>query len=201
MAEIAAIILAGGRSQRMGQDKAALVLGGRNLLQRAVDAVSAVADEVVVVVRPRAQSPSLSGSAHVTFVEDEAPDEGPLVGIVSGLARVQAPIALIVACDQPFVRPEFLRLLAARAREHLAVVPVVDGRPQPLCSAVRTDALAQLRTLVADGTRAAAALADLPGALHLQREAWFGADPEGRSFIGVNTREEFERARELAERD
>jgi molybdopterin-guanine dinucleotide biosynthesis protein A len=199
MSEVAAVILAGGRSTRMGQDKASLVLGGRTLLQRAVDAVSVVATEVVVVLRPGAPPPEVEGLTEVRFVEDEAPNEGPLVGIVSGLACAQAPVVLIVACDQPFVRPELLRLLAERAREHIAVVPFVDGLPQPMCSAVRFEALPVLREFVASGSRAANALADLPGALRLERDGWGEADVEGRSFIGVNTPEEFERAKELAQ--
>jgi molybdenum cofactor guanylyltransferase len=185
----------------MGQDKAALVLGGRTLLDRVIDAASAVAEEIIVVVRPGVQLPRLQATSAIRFVEDEAADEGPLIGIVSGLARLQAPVALIVACDQPFVRPGLLGLLAERAREHVAIVPVVDGRPQPMCSAVRTEALAQLRALVASGTRAATALADLPGALLLPRDAWSEADPDGRSFIGVNTPEEFAYAQRLAETD
>jgi molybdopterin-guanine dinucleotide biosynthesis protein A len=218
MAEIAAIVLAGGRSTRMGQDKASLVLGDRTLLHRAVDAVGAVADDVVVVLRPGAPVPVLdmraftatarpepvegrdrraSARPALTFVDDEAADEGPLVGITSGLAHVRAPVALVVACDQPFVRPELLRLLAEYAREHTAVVPVVDGLPQPMCSAVRTEVLPQLRALIADGSRAASELADLPGALLLSRDAWAQVDPDGRSFIGVNTPEELAQARAL----
>jgi molybdopterin-guanine dinucleotide biosynthesis protein A len=78
-------------------------------------------------------------------------------------------------------------------------MPVVDGLPQPMCSAVRTEALHHLRALIADGSRAAGALAELPGALLLQPHEWSVVDPDGRSFLGVNTPEEFARAIALAE--
>ena len=200
MDEVAAIVLAGGRSQRMGQDKAALPLGGRTLLQRAVDAASEVATMVVIVGAPDRPLPEVACARPLRVVADAVEGEGPLAGIVAGLGATDAPVAVIVGCDQPFVRPALLRLLARRAQEHIAVVPVMEGKPQPLCSAVRLDALARLRAVFEGGGRAAMALTELPGALLLPPEQWEAADPDGRSFIGVNTPDELARAEAHIER-
>lgn len=196
--DVTAIVLAGGRSSRMGSDKAALVLGGRTLLQRAVDAACGAASAVVVVGAPGRALPKVTSTVPMHLVTDAGEGAGPLGGIVAGLAAVGTSVALVVACDIPFIEPSLLRLLAARVREGAsAAVPVVDGQAQPLCSAVRTDAFEALRAAFQGGTRAASLLADLPGALLVDADEWGVADPAGASFIGVNTPEEWARAEAL----
>jgi molybdopterin-guanine dinucleotide biosynthesis protein A len=181
----------------MGRDKAAVVLGGRALLQRAVDAVSEVADQVILVGAPRRALPAVTSAKPLVTVRDRTEGEGPLAGIVAGLEAAEAPAVLVVGCDQPFTQPPLLALLAERARSHAAVLPLLDGRPQPLCSAVRLEALPSLRAMFEAGERAARVLAELPGALLLPEDEWRGVDPEGRSFIGVNTPEQLAHAEAL----
>lgn len=194
-ADVTAIVLAGGRSRRMGREKAALVLAGHTLLQRAVDAASGAACAVVVVGAPGRALPAVTTPLRLTLVTDEEEGVGPLAGIVAGLEAVQTPVTLVVACDMPFVEPALLRLLTAVVRDGASVaMPIVDGQPQPLCSAVRTDVLSALREALADGARAASVLADLSGARLLSPADWGAADPRGSSFVGVNTPEEWERA-------
>lgn len=193
--DVTAIILAGGRSRRMGRDKAALVLGGRTLLQRAVDAASAAAAAVVVVGAPGRELPQLTSTVALTLVTDADEGLGPLAGIVAGLEAVRTPITVVVACDMPFLAPALLRLLASVVRGGASVaVPEVDRRAQPLCAALQTRALAPLRVALADGLRAASTLADLPGARLVASREWEAADPLGASFVGVNTPEEWARA-------
>jgi molybdopterin-guanine dinucleotide biosynthesis protein A len=196
--QVTAIVLAGGRSTRMGRDKAALVLGGRTLLQRAIDAAGAAAGAVVVVGAPGRALPPVTSPVPITLLTDPEEGAGPLAGIVAGMAAVRTPVAVVLACDMPFVEPALLRLLVAAVRERApSALPVVEGQAQPLCSAVRTDALTSLRAVLASGTRAAAALADLPGARLLAPAEWGVADSQGISFVGVNTPEEWARAEAL----
>ncbi|MSQ42050.1 MAG: molybdenum cofactor guanylyltransferase [Dehalococcoidia bacterium] len=193
---VTGIVLAGGRSSHMGRDKASLALDGRTLLQRTVDALAQVAQEIVVVRAPVRALPSLQCALPLHEVEDAVEGEGPLLGIAAGLRAASAPVALIVGCDMPFLRPALLRLLAARAAAGARfVLPSYDGRPQPLCSALRRDALAVVDAHIAAGDRAILAIAqDIDAALVLP-EQWAVADPDGRSFQNVNTPEEFEAAR------
>jgi molybdopterin-guanine dinucleotide biosynthesis protein A len=177
-------------------------LGGRTLLQRAIDAAGAAADAagaaadaVVVVGAPGRVLPAVTSPVPLTVVTDPEEGVGPLAGIVAGLAAVRTPVAVVLACDMPFVEPALLRLLAAAVREGApAVLPMVEGQAQPLCSAVRTEAVVALGAVLASGTRAASALADLPGARLLSPAEWGRADPGGISFVGVNTPEEWARA-------
>ena len=126
--------------------------------------------------------------------------QGPLAGILAGLAVATGDIALLLACDQPFVRPALLRLLVAETAKAPAAIPLRDDQTQPLCSAIRVDAAPLLRAAYERGSRAAAAVADLPGARLLDAETWRAVDADGVSFAGANTPEELTRLEVLAAR-
>ena len=198
--EVAAILLTGGRSRRMGRDKAGVMLAGRTLLERTAEVASSVADTVLVVAAPGQMLPTLASDLDVRVVRDAGEGAGPLAGLLNGLAAVEAPLAVVLACDMPFVRPALLRLLLGALADAAAAVPVHEGRPQPLCSAVRTDTLPALHALFEAGARDASALTRVRGAHLLQPDEWHGADPEGVSFFSVNTPADLECAEVLAKR-
>lgn len=192
---VAGIVLAGGRSSRMGVDKASLMLEGRTLLQRTVDVLDEVADEIVVVAASGQELPQLESARPLSVVEDAIEGQGPLVGIAAGLEAMTAPVAVVVACDMPYLRPALLRLLAERAAGGVRLtVPMHDGRPQSLCSAWRADALDVVRAHVEAGDRAVMSVADDLDAERLPPAAYAQADADGRSFINLNTPDEFETA-------
>ena len=147
------IVLAGGASRRMGTDKAALELGGRTLLQHAVDALErADVGSIVVVGAADRSAPTVRASGPVRFEVDAVPGEGPLRGLAAGLAAAAAPLALVVGVDMPFVDPELLRLLAARAAGGASpLLPLHEGVPQPLCSAWPSETLPRIEALLAAG--------------------------------------------------
>jgi phospholipid/cholesterol/gamma-HCH transport system ATP-binding protein len=130
---VTAFILAGGKSTRMGADKALVPLEGRPLLVRAMELARSVTSDVRIV-----------GSAEkfASFgpvVEDIFRDSGPLAGIHAALRNSSSDLNLILAVDLPFVSPAFLRYLVARARDSAAVVTVAraGGGCQPLCAVYR----------------------------------------------------------------
>ena len=189
---IAGIVLAGGRSRRMGSDKASLVFDGETLLQRTVSALAAVVDEIIVVRAPGTVLPSIAAPCPLRDVEDPVEGEGPLVGIARGLEAVRAPIAIVVGVDMPFLQPPLLRLLAERVLAGSRwVLPIAGGRPQPLCSAFATDALDVLRAHIEAGDRAPMAVAADLHMTRLTEDEWSVADPDGLSFLDVDTPEDF----------
>src|SRR6185312_6472066 len=99
-AHVGAIVLAGGRSSRFGRDKLAEPVGGRPMLDRAIDAVRVVATDIVVVTTPDG-SPRLS--AEVTIARDARPFEGPLAGLAAGLAALDPSVrrSIVVGGDMP----------------------------------------------------------------------------------------------------
>lgn len=148
---MASIVLAGGRSRRMGVDKALLRLDGQTLLERAVTVAAAVSAPVFVVA-DRAHRYSI---ANATVVADERPGEGPLGGILAGLRAAGAGCHLVVACDMPHLSaPLLTHLLDLCSAETDAVVPRLAGRPEPLCAVYAAAAAARLRAQLDSGERA-----------------------------------------------
>lgn len=195
------IVLAGGRSSRMGRDKATMELVGRMLIERAVAALDSIAQQVVIVRAPGQSFPLVPVSGSLTVVEDPVEGQGPLVGMAVGLAAAESPVSVVVGVDHPFLQPDLLRLLASRVTPvDRWVLPVADGRPQPLCSALASDAAGVLQAHVDRGDRAPMAVAAELGMLRITEEEWRTVDPEGLSFIDVDTPEEFEAARLRIER-
>ena len=189
---ITGIVLAGGRSLRMGRDKATLVFDGETLLQRTVRALGAVADEVVVVSAPGTAFADLHAPVPLRVVADPIEGAGPLVGIATGLEAARAPIAIVVGVDMPFLQPALLRLLAERVAAGARwVLPIAAQRPQPLCSAFARDALPVLRAHIEAGDRAPMTAADDLDVTRLAEDEWRAADPRGLSFMDVDTPEDF----------
>jgi len=133
--DLTAFILAGGRSRRMGRDKAFLELGGRTLLSRAMELVSGIAP-VVRIVAPQEKFLTIART-----VEDVFPDCGPLSGIHAALTCTTTELNLILAVDLPFVEVDFLTYLVAQASQILALVTVPEAGKglQPLCAVYRRD--------------------------------------------------------------
>lgn len=174
----AGIVLAGGRSSRMGTDKAGIAWQDSTLLARVVGALAPVCGEVVVVRAPGQVLPPLP--ADVRTAEDAHPDRGPLEGMLAGL-RAIAPgtIAFVCAVDAPFLGPRFVGdVLAAVEPGSDAAVPRVAGRAQPLAAAYRREVAGEVEALLAAGGRSMGALLerlevrwldDLPGAAEAVR--------------------------------
>lgn len=199
MAAVGAVVLAGGRSSRMGRDKAGLQWRGTTLLQRTVDVVGAAVAGPVLVVRAAGQSlPSLP--AEVTVVDDSRPAAGPLQGLADGLAAVDAPAAFVCATDLPFLHPAFVRRVVAALGDADVALPVVGGFRQPLVAAYRIALAARAADLLAAGeSRPGALLAGCDVVLLDERSLL--ADPELRrhdpdllSVVGVNDQAAYESA-------
>lgn len=181
-----AIILAGGDSQRMGRDKANLMLGEQTLLQRVMVTMQQVFPFVIVSVRqPRPE-------INLPQVCDEQPNEGmpgagPLAGLVSGLSRVTTPWAFAVACDMPFVEPAVVELLGKFRSIYQAVVPVVQGHPQPLAAFYASSCLAVMRESLQMRDKSLRGVLHKLDVCYVDQAGLLDADPQLRSFIDLDT--------------
>ena len=123
------VIQAGGKSTRMGgEPKALMDVGGARIVERVVRALREVSDDLLLVTN----TPDLYESLGLPMVPDVFPDSGSLGGIYSGLAAAPGEAALTVACDMPFLSPEVMRLVTARAGEADVVAPLVGGQWETL---------------------------------------------------------------------
>lgn len=125
------VILAGGQSTRMGRDKAWLQLGGKPLLQLAVEKVRAAgAAEVFISGKPGEDYSSLK----CPVLLDLEPGFGPMGGIERALRLASSPLVLVLAVDLPQMTPEFLRKLASRCDRFTGAVPMLKGAMEPLAA-------------------------------------------------------------------
>jgi len=196
MKEAAAIVLAGGKSTRLGRDKASEPLLGVPMLQRVLDRLSGLVDEFVIVRRAGQVLPAVSLS-DLTVVEDIYPDSGPLGGIYTGLQATTAPRAVAVACDMPLLRRELVAELLRLAPDHDLVVPVSEEFPQPLCAVYAKACLEPIRQQLETGNFKITGFFGRLRPRYLQPPEWRPFDPEGLSFMNLNREEDLARAAAL----
>jgi len=177
-----------------GQPKALLEVGGRRIIERVRDAVAPVVGEVLLVTN----TPDLYAFLGLPMVADVYPDHGSLGGIYSGLEAAPGEAAFTVACDMPFLHPEVVRLVVARAGAADVVIPRVGGQLETLHAVYAKSCLPHIEALLAErrfkiaGFFNQVRVAEVPEA-----EIARHRDP-ALVFMNVNTPEELARARELA---
>ncbi|NIO07372.1 MAG: NTP transferase domain-containing protein, partial [Deltaproteobacteria bacterium] len=136
-----AIILAGGKSSRMGRPKALLSFEGEPLIVHIVRALGGLFAEIVVVAAPGQELPPLrlgSGQAlPVNLVRDEVAYQGPVGGIYYGLTAASGEVSFVTSCDVPFVNPSLISYLTSQIPEYDVVVPYWQERFQPLHAVYR----------------------------------------------------------------
>ena len=197
----AGYVLAGGGSTRFGQDKAAVELGGKKMLERTSLLLQNVTEEVSVVAGAGRYE-----NLGVRILEDRWPGEGPLGGIVTALEdagniATRPEWNVILSCDMPFLTREWLTYLVERARKSNAqvVLPHSAAGPEPLCACWRTDAAETLRAAFEQGIRRVTAGVALLRSEVLDESAWKRFDSAGRLFWNMNTAADFEEVRRVWE--
>jgi molybdopterin-guanine dinucleotide biosynthesis protein A len=181
-----AIILAGGDSQRMGSDKAGLLLGGQTLLQRVIATMQEIFPHVVVSVRrvrPDIDLPQVCDEQP----GDGMPGAGPLAGVAAGLGHITTPWAFAVACDMPFVAPALVEQLGKFRSGHQAVVPVVQGHPQPLAAFYAGSCLPVMLDNLAGQDGSLRGVLKRLDVCYVDEAELLQADPALRSFFDLDT--------------
>jgi molybdopterin-guanine dinucleotide biosynthesis protein A len=196
--ETTGIILAGGHSRRMGQDKCRLRFGGVSLLEWVIGRVAQACRPVMVVAAAASDYPDCGAAV----LGDQWPDAGPLGGLQAGLAAAGTAYAAVVACDLPFVEPAVLAGLVDLTPGWDVVVPVVSGRPQPLYAVYSRAVERTVRTMLRRGDRSLRQLLVQPGLRVRQvgEEELRTWDPVLRSLMNINTPDDYERARGMLTR-
>lgn len=151
-APVYGLVLSGGKSKRMGQDKALLERDGQSQLAFMMSLLEPLVERVFVSTRDEQKDDSERGQ--FTQIVDRYDDMGPLAGILSALDAYPDVDWLVVACDLPNIRVETIRhLLASRSVDHpfTAYVSSHDGLPEPLCAIYRSGSANTLRAFSDDG--------------------------------------------------
>ncbi len=192
---LGSLILAGGRSRRMGQPKESLAFGDTSLLGHAVETLLSCTFPVVVVSRGAEQElPPFNLEAESAF--DSELDQGPLIGILAGLRAVSqdCDAVFVTGCDNPFLTTAAVDWLASQLGGDDIVMPRVDDRLQPLAAVYRTGILATVEAMVAAGERSARRLAEQCTTRVLTEAEVDDFDPDRTFLRNLNRPEDYQAA-------
>ncbi|MDE0682158.1 MAG: molybdenum cofactor guanylyltransferase [Candidatus Poribacteria bacterium] len=204
---VTGVILAGGKSRRMGQNKALIQLGDSPLIEHVIRRLRLVVDELLLITNTPTEYTHLGLPMH----SDIIPDTGALGGIYTGLMHASHDTVLCVACDSPFLQPKLLSYLISILREYDVVMPYTYSRNrgievtnpshstdqmtlQTLCAVYAKRCLPVIEQMLNEPDLRVHALQERANILTLAPEIWKTYDSEGHSFFNVNTPEDFEKA-------
>jgi len=197
---VGSLILAGGRSRRMGKPKESLAFADGTLLGHITELLLQCTWPVVVVSRDTAQElPPLPLES--ILIHDDKPLAGPLVAIASGMRHVHAgggfgeqDALFVTGCDAPFLSERAVGWLASQLGDHQAVMPRTDGTLQPLCAVYRLSCLPVIDDLLRSGVETARTIAEKVNTRILDDDILRDFDTGLQFLRSVNTPEEYEEA-------
>lgn len=212
MDKCSAIILAGGASKRMGTDKAFLELDGVPLIARVLKRAQALADDILISANDEARFVAFD----VRVVPDVIPNAGPLAGIGAGLEAAAHEIAIVVACDMPFLNVGLLEYMRAFAPDYDVVLPQTENVTRervenksaaprakdlalhPLHGIYTKRCIAPIRDVLARGERRLISFHDAVRVRVITPQEVAQIDPRGYSLWNVNTPEKWQAVRTIA---
>jgi molybdopterin-guanine dinucleotide biosynthesis protein A len=195
----AAIILSGGKSSRMGTNKALLKINEKTNIERIADTLKLSFNDIILVTNHPEQYPFLG----VKMVSDIYPDKGPLAGVHAGLNSSNHELNFIVACDMPFVSVELAEVLAQKCGDYDAVIPVINGVQHPLFAVFHKRVTDEVAKSIEAGRLRMKHLLDHLNVRYVTEkdlQAYSSIDLE-RVFFNMNRPNEYEDAKRWAEAD
>ncbi|WP_077609566.1 molybdenum cofactor guanylyltransferase [Clostridium sp. Marseille-P2415] len=183
---VSAIILAGGKSSRMNyQNKALLSFKGKNFMEILINELTDVADEVLISQQELQQKVTEG----YTIVNDNFPDCGLLSGIEAGLTYCKNESLIVAACDMPMLNKELFYILLQHIENYDAVIPVVNGKTEPLAAIYQKKSLKEIRSQLRQGVYCVKTLLEQLNVRYIDGKKYgFNAD----NFKNINTTEAYE---------
>ncbi len=180
---VSAIVLAGGQSRRMGRDKALIVFQGKPIIAHVIDTLCEMTNDVLVI----SNRSEVYGSFGARLAPDYDPPCGPLGGIAAGLQAAQHDLAVMVACDMPFLSVRLLQHLVELAADYDAVVPQTGDEFEPLHAVYRRTCYPAIVRRIERGDRRVISFFAEVRVRAVPEVEWRAIDPDGRSLMNLNT--------------
>lgn len=193
------IILAGGKSSRLGRNKALQVIEGKSLIQWVIDRLAILSTEIIIATAHGKAIPC-SSAVEIKTVADIYPGKGPLVGIYSGLIASSSSRAIVVGCDTPFLSVGLLEYMTQLCSTFDVVVPRIGKKVEPLCAVYSKNCLVPMQGLLEQNELRISALFSMVRVRYIEEAEINSFDPEHLSFFNINSHDDLERARKLAAR-
>src|SRR5262245_13378190 len=188
---VGGIVLAGGKSTRMGLPKATLPFGPELMLQRVVRLLSSVVQPIVIVAAPGQELPQLPNG--VLIARDEREARGPLEGLSAGLAAIapHAAAAYATSCDVPLLQPAFVQAMIDQLGDSDIVVPIEEEFAHPLAAVYRVTILPQIQNLLAADQLRPAYLFDRAITRRIPIDHLRALDPQLTTLRNLNRPEDY----------
>jgi molybdopterin-guanine dinucleotide biosynthesis protein A len=198
--KVTAIVLAGGKSRRLGRSKALEPVDGKNIIDRVVERLKLQASEILIVTS-REQF-DLTAACKAEILVDLYPDKGPLGGIYTGLLAARSPRSLVVACDMPFLNTNLLSFMVELSHDFDAVVPKLgEGRLEPLHATYSKNCLRHIKSQLEGGKLEAYSFLDAVRVRYVEQAECQRFDPQLLSFFNINYQSDLDQALLLATKD
>ncbi len=188
--DLSAIILAGGKSSRMGRSKAMLLFDGKPLIIHIVRTLERIFPDIVIVAAAGQDLPPLP----VALVRDEVAYQGPVGGIYYGLKAASRDVCFVTSCDVPFLNLPLISYLISQISDYDVVVPYYQERFQPLHAVYRRSVVPLLQEQLRRGELRPISLYKKVRTREVREDEIRVFDPEGLSFLNMNTPEDYQNA-------
>ncbi|MEW6215397.1 MAG: molybdenum cofactor guanylyltransferase [Nitrospirota bacterium] len=187
-----ALILAGGENKRLPVMKGFLRINRRRIIEFNIELLKGIFDRVIISTN----NPEICFYLGVPMVGDIMKYRGPMTGILSVLIATEASELFVIACDMPFIEPELIRYIVDKWAERWdAVIPIFDKKPQPLLGIYSKRIAGIMEESIKHGERSLRGFLKKIDVLYIGEEEVRAIDPEGRSFVNINTIEDYKRER------
>ena len=193
---LSSIILAGGKSSRMGRDKAFLPFKGKPFLRHILETLAPVSSEIIIVAN---KDKSLYEplwqdlNVKVKFLTDKAPYEGPLNGIATASKAVSNEKVFIATCDTPIIKPEVINFLLTKLTGYEGVIPVVNQKFQPLNTVYTKQAINKAQSIFERGEKSLMAWIKKLNVLSIEEKDILLYDPKLITYRSLNTPEDYQK--------
>jgi molybdopterin-guanine dinucleotide biosynthesis protein A len=191
------IILAGGKSSRLGQNKALQVIEGKSLIQWVVDRLAVLSTEIIIATA-RGEAIPCSSAVEIKTVSDIYLGKGPLAGIYSGLIASSSSRAIVVGCDTPFLSTGLLEYMSQICSTFDVVVPRIKDKLEPLCAVYSKNCSGPIQGLLEQDERKVIEFYSMVRVKYVEEDEINRFDPEHLSFFNINDQADLERARRIA---
>jgi len=190
---VTSIVLAGGRSSRLGKDKAFLEVKGQFLIERILRRLGQISEEIIIVANEVDRYEQFEG----IVISDVYPGKGALGGIFSGLRTATHHHTLVVACDMPFLNVSLLRYMQGLAPSHDVVIPRLGELTEALHAIYSKNCLPFIERQLRVGDLRIVHFFPRVRVRYLEQEEMEAFDPEHLSFYNINSEEDLKNAREI----
>jgi molybdopterin-guanine dinucleotide biosynthesis protein A len=190
-------VLAGGKGSRLGRAKALEYVGKKRLIDRVLDSLYQVSQEIHIVTSQEQFNSIISAQLNVDTLIDLYPGKGALGGIYTGLVSAKTFYSLVVACDMPFLNHALLRHLAAIAPGFDIVIPVMNGLFEPLHAIYSKNCLVEIKKLIDKDNLVIVELLDAVKTRYVEADEIKKIDPDYMSFFNINTNDNLTKAKYL----